>query len=879
MPLALDQMYFAQNDPWFYSRPDVTDRSRRYVAILQQGWKETQRGEWCSRLPPLDSTNRSVQGWKIHVSANLDNAQQVLARVSKITQALGIPYKFLTSEQKLSQRLSKNFPREHSGKFITIYPEPEELGLVLSNLEDSLSEFPGPYVLSDRRWRTGPVFLRFGAFFERRGPNGEASMLDPYGRHVPDSRLPYFQIPDWCPVPEAISEWLCELVSASENRSNLPFSVSSALQFSNGTSVYSGTVPGLKNSRVVIKESRPHTGFDGLRRTAVERLRNEICVLKLLDGVEGVPSFLREFECWENSYAVTSFCDGETLQKWVSKSFPMYRPDTENANSYLEDVLTTIDRLILTVSSIHSRGFVHADIQPRNILVAEDPISSVSLVDFELAAEISSFPKIQESGIPGFRSRSQRTNVQADWYAVRQVLHFMLLPVVNLAELDEWYSSRSWRFALNWFEKMGSAKKLLQRLDSRDRDLTERMGGVMRVQRTPSRRDVFDEAFPACDAHSLRLGLVATLQYSGPTSFPTHFEGLDAKGAGLAYGFAGALLSLQLTGAKLETTSTIENLKAAVASSIKGPPTNGLFVGSLGDLLALKSAGESEFAMRQLASLYPLLSSDDSMRVWDGCAGTAIGALLMLDDSDGQCEALRSKVRSDVDRILEVYVQAPGTAFAGNSSNDEISNSPNALHSGLLFGNLGVAFLAAMAQKRWHSGIHETALRMALDLELNSMIEIEGTLQSVQASRGLPYLATGSAGFGVVLPLISEHPWIHEHRGEILKIRDATRIPFSVSAGLLNGYSGLVVGGMGMDYVLGEFESEGYYRAQLRSGVGLHSLAIEGGTAFCGDSDLRLCADLATGESGILLADYLIGSFPTFSLKDTKPTTREKGGR
>lgn len=77
----------------------------------------------------------------------------------------------------------------------------------------------------------------------------------------------------------------------------------------------------------------------------------------------------------------------------------------------------------------------------------------------------------------------------------------------------------------------------------------------------------------------------------------------------------------------------------------------------------------------------------------------------------------------------------------------------------------------------------------------------------------------GKCGCGAVLPLISEHPWVHEHRAEILTIRDATRIPFSVSAGLLNGYSGLAVGGMGMDDVRGEFEGEGYSTAQLRSGV------------------------------------------------------------
>ena len=76
-----------------------------------------------------------LQGWKIHASACLDNADRILAGVWDYCIPRGIPFKFVRSLQLLLLRNGKYANRGASGKFVTIYPADEaQLELVLTEL-------------------------------------------------------------------------------------------------------------------------------------------------------------------------------------------------------------------------------------------------------------------------------------------------------------------------------------------------------------------------------------------------------------------------------------------------------------------------------------------------------------------------------------------------------------------------------------------------------------------------------------------------------------------------------------------------------------------------------------------------------------------------
>ncbi|MEK8172985.1 hypothetical protein NKH77_40255 [Streptomyces sp. M19] len=134
-----------------------------------------------------------AQGWKIHISAALDNAESVLQRVVDFCVPRRLPVKFVPGPALLHLRNAKYADRAGSGKFITVYPHSEEeFPGVCQGLMDLLAGEHGPHILSDLRCGDGPVHVRYGAFAARfcTGPDGRLvpAVADPEGRLVPDAR-------------------------------------------------------------------------------------------------------------------------------------------------------------------------------------------------------------------------------------------------------------------------------------------------------------------------------------------------------------------------------------------------------------------------------------------------------------------------------------------------------------------------------------------------------------------------------------------------------------------------------------------------------------------------------------------------------------------
>ena len=84
------------------------------------GWRRESLDEWLSCAP--EGVALPPQGWKIHVSACLDNAERVLQAVWDYCLAHRLAFKFLRGPRMLLMRNSKYAGRASSGKFVTIYP-------------------------------------------------------------------------------------------------------------------------------------------------------------------------------------------------------------------------------------------------------------------------------------------------------------------------------------------------------------------------------------------------------------------------------------------------------------------------------------------------------------------------------------------------------------------------------------------------------------------------------------------------------------------------------------------------------------------------------------------------------------------------------------
>src|SRR5690242_8631734 len=118
---------------------------------VPDGWRHVPGEQWMHYAP--DNLRLPAQGWKIHVSARLQDVERTLEAVWEYCVPRGIAFKFLRNEAVLVMVNSKAAPRGSSGKLVTIYPtEDAQLELVLEELNEILAGVEGPYILSDLRY-------------------------------------------------------------------------------------------------------------------------------------------------------------------------------------------------------------------------------------------------------------------------------------------------------------------------------------------------------------------------------------------------------------------------------------------------------------------------------------------------------------------------------------------------------------------------------------------------------------------------------------------------------------------------------------------------------------------------------------------------------
>lgn len=284
MPLNARYFEYCQPGSCFYEAPPASEEHYFSVAALpsESDWVRTAGDPWVSFLPR--DLELPAQGWKIHCSATSENASRLLETVSDYCFNQRLSFKFLRSREKLFASNSKIANRGSSGKFITIYPlDDDQLRRVLKELGHLTDGSDGPYILSDLRWRNGPLYVRYGAFRWRTGEHNTDEvppLVDPQGNDVPDERRPGFHPPEWVKIPE----FLTNKRSDNGEASAMKYHPTHALHFSNGGGVYVAEDP-RSGQTVVLKEARPFAGLSEGSQDAVHRLRHEFNMLKRLSGL------------------------------------------------------------------------------------------------------------------------------------------------------------------------------------------------------------------------------------------------------------------------------------------------------------------------------------------------------------------------------------------------------------------------------------------------------------------------------------------------------------------------------------------------------------------------------------------------------------------
>ncbi|WP_050371203.1 class III lanthionine synthetase LanKC [Streptomyces acidiscabies] len=424
-------MFLAPGTPFFdRTEADTSDPDDDFLASEPPAdWSCHTGTDWTMLTP--HGYQLPAQGWKVHVSATSENARTVLDRSWEWLVEQRMAFKFIRSRQVLSRRNGKYGDRGASGKFITIYPEDEaRLASVLGELGELLDGERGPYILSDLRWRSGPLYVRYGGFVARvmKTAKGETvpCIEDPEGRLVPDVRGPSFRPPEWVTIPEC-------LAPAMEARNagtlhDFPYRAERALHFSNGGGVYRGTDT-RTGEPVLLREARPLAGIDTHGEDAVARLVRERDCLERLAGLPWVPRLIEARVGHEHHFLVREFVEGETLAIRTTRDNPASpSADPSRTADYTRWAIDALNQIDEGIQAMHARGVIFGDLHPGNIMVRPD--DSIAFIDLETAT--TDLTSRQIHAAPGFAAPPTHRGTAIDRYALGCLRIALFTPLTSL---------------------------------------------------------------------------------------------------------------------------------------------------------------------------------------------------------------------------------------------------------------------------------------------------------------------------------------------------------------------------------------------------------------------------------------------------------------
>ncbi|MGH3679904.1 MAG: class III lanthionine synthetase LanKC, partial [Natronosporangium sp.] len=552
----MDDRYeaFVMADPVFYDAPhsgpaEAAGTFRTADRPLPDGWHRSTQDDWfVFSQPPIEGTGRPPlpeQGWKIHVSACLDNADRILDAVWDYCLPRRIEFKFLRSASALLARLSKYAPRGFSGKLVTIYPiDDTACETILRELGDLLDGEPNPYILSDLRWRGGPLYVRYGAFRNRYLADDRGDVVpaiaDRDGKLVPDRRGPVFAVPPWVDLPGFLAPQLAARNAVTVD--SMPYAVEQVLHFSNGGGIYLGR-DRRTGERVVLKEGRPHAGLDARRQDAVQRLQREHRVLRQLAGIPGIPRVHGLFQLGEHWFLVMEHIPGMVLSQAIVSRYPLIDPSAgpDEYARFTDWAVGIYHQVHTTVSAMHERGVVYGDLHLFNIMVRED--GTITMLDFEVAAPVTEATR-PGLGNQGFAPPRDTTGFDIDRYGLACLRLALFLPMTNLLWLHRPKAHDYARIIAEHFPLPRAPQEPLP-------DFLAPAVAVIAPGRPPAppRIEPDPDQWPG-----LRDGLVRAIVASATPDredrlFPGDIEQFGLGGLGLAYGAAGVLYALSVTGA------------------------------------------------------------------------------------------------------------------------------------------------------------------------------------------------------------------------------------------------------------------------------------------------------------------------------------------
>jgi tRNA A-37 threonylcarbamoyl transferase component Bud32 len=841
----VDKRYevFCLADPFFYDATKQVQDERVAFELtgrpVPPGWERAELEDWLVYRP--SDLSFPAQGWKIHASACLDNAEKVLTTVWEYCFQHRLPFKFLRDLNTLLLANAKYGHRGSSGKFVTIYPSDEtQLEVVLTELGAALAGSKGPYILSDLRWGEGPLYVRYGGFTERQCLSETGSLVpaieDPDGRLVPDRREPTFRPPKWVSLPAFLQPHLAARNSVKVD--GLPYRIERVLHFSNGGGLYAGRDVHT-DAQVVLKEARPHAGLDMDGTDAVTRLRREHEILGRLAGLDVVPEVYGCFSVGEHQFLAMEFLDTTPLRSAIVDRYPLlgHEIDERAVAEYTSWALGIQQKVERAVAAVHDRGVVIGDLHPYNVLLRPD--GRVALIDFEVAAQVEEGRR-QTLANPGFAAPRGYTGVDIDRYALACMRLFLFLPLTALFALDRGKAHDFAEVIAGLFPVPAAF------LDEAVRVITGQARPT--AGKKPRRLAQLNPDLESWE--SIRASLAGAILASATPDrddrlFPGDIEQFETGGLNVAHGAAGVLYALAVTGAGRYPDHEEWLLRRALHPT-PGTTRLGLYDGLHGVAYVLEHLGHRAEALKVLD-----ICQTEVDGKWERLGLDLRGGLAGIGLNLAHFAKITGDpaVRENALRVAGIVADRLGE----EDSVGEVSGGKHP-HAGLMAGSSGIALLFLHLYDQLNEPSLLDLARTALNQDLRRCVtrDDDASMQVNEGWRTMPYLADGSVGIGLVLDHYLAHRPDERFATAAEALRRAAASPFYVEPGLFHGRAGMILH-LSHGHPTGTGARDTVVAAHIRR-LAWHAIDYQGYPAFPGEELLRLSMDLATGNAGVLLA-------------------------
>lgn len=382
------------------------------------------------------SSKKLHYGWKIHISANINNCISVAKRFFEINKKLKLDYKIISSISYLEKINSGVYGSSQVGKFITIYPDQIKLNSTLETLYYSFSSYDGVSVESDYRYKlSNNVYYRYGTIDE--------DYLTIDNR---DKKL----IPYNCDIKDFFIERKNELPS------NLL--IMKTINHVGLSGVFEAMDLNIKKE-VIVRYSTKN--FD-LSNSGIDRCSRLINSIYLIDRIGKNDNFEKivDYYYLNNGFIlITLKIQGDsfhqlaingTLRKWnykrkISVFFKVYK----------------------LIKYLHSINILYRDLSFSNVIFFDD---KVSIIDLEFSISLDENDSygntnIDNAGTYGFYNpKCKKSDVSYDYYCLASFLYYLFYPDDYVAYINKVNMLTTYQEILNLVNKDKTLPRKAQKI-------------------------------------------------------------------------------------------------------------------------------------------------------------------------------------------------------------------------------------------------------------------------------------------------------------------------------------------------------------------------------------------------------------------------------